>query len=239
MFIIGLLEDEQEQAERLAAFLQRYRAAHPEFCYELRRYSRALELLDHYERDFDLLFLDIRLPDMTGMEAAHCIRQTDRNVMIVFVTSLTQYAIEGYSVQAFDYIVKPISYAPFAAKLERALRVLSYREPGVVLDIKTREGSLRLTSDMVRYFEVFDHDLLIHTDDGVIKQWGSLSKYEKLLEGEHFARCNSCYLVNLKYVRGVYGDEAAVGEDRLAISKSRRKSFLQALAQYKGERGNR
>ena len=173
------------------------------------------------------------------MEAAHRIRQTDRNVMIVFVTSLTQYAIEGYSVQAFDYIVKPISYAPFAAKLERALRVLSYREPGVVLDIKTREGSLRLTSDMVRYFEVFDHDLLIHTDDGVIKQWGSLSKYEKLLEGEHFARCNSCYLVNLKYVRGVYGDEAAVGEDRLAISKSRRKSFLQALAQYKGGRGNR
>ena len=81
---------------------------------------------------------------------------------------------------------------------------------------------------------MFDHDLLIHTDDGVIKQWGSLSKYEKQLAGAHFARCNSCYLVNLKYVRGVYGDEVVVGDDRLAVSKSRRKEFLQALAQYKG-----
>lgn len=234
MYKIGLLEDEQEQAERLLGFLERYWDAHPGFSYTIQRYDRAMDLLDHYDRDCDLLFLDIRLPDMTGMEAAHRIREVDRRVMIVFVTSLTQYAIEGYSVQAFDYIVKPISYEPFSAKLERAVRVLSYRQTGVVLDIKTREGGLRLTSDMIHYLEVFDHDLLIHTDDGVIKQWGSLSKYEKQLEGAHFARCNSCYLVNLKYVRGVYGDEVVVGEDRLSVSKSRRKEFLQALAQYKG-----
>lgn len=234
MLKIGLLEDEQDQAERLILFLAQYRQSHPQFAYTLQRYSRALELLDHYERDFDLLFLDIRLPDMTGMEAAHRIRESDRNVMIIFVTSLTQYAVEGYSVQAFDYIVKPIGYESFAAKLERALRVLSYRQPGVVLDIKTREGSLRLSADMIHYFEVFDHDLLIHTDDGIIKQWGSLSRYEKQLAEAHFARCNSCYLVNLKFVRGVYGDEVLMGNDRLAVSKSRRKAFLQALAQYKG-----
>lgn len=234
MLKIGLLEDEQDQAERLILFLAQYRQSHPQFAYTLQRYSRALELLDHYERDFDLLFLDIRLPDMTGMEAAHRIRESDRNVMIIFVTSLTQYAVEGYSVQAFDYIVKPIGYESFAAKLERALRVLSYRRPGVVLDIKTREGSLRLSADMIHYFEVFDHDLLIHTDDGIIKQWGSLSRYEKQLAEAHFARCNSCYLVNLKFVRGIYGDEVLVGNDRLAVSKSRRKAFLQALAQYKG-----
>lgn len=234
MLKIGLLEDEQDQAERLILFLTQYQQSHPQFAYTLQRYSRALELLDHYERDFDLLFLDIRLPDMTGMEAAHRIRESDRNVMIIFVTSLTQYAVEGYSVQAFDYIVKPIGYESFAAKLERAERVLSYRRPGVVLDIKTREGSLRLSADMIHYFEVFDHDLLIHTDDGIIKQWGSLSKYEKQLTNAHFARCNSCYLVNLKFVRGIYGDEVEVGSSRLTVSKSRRKAFLQALAQYKG-----
>ena len=177
MYKIGLLEDEQEQAERLLGFLDRYREAHPDFACTVQRYDRAMDLLDHYDRDCDLLFLDIRLPDMTGMEAAHRIREVDRRVMIIFVTSLTQYAIEGYSVQAFDYIVKPVSYEPFAAKLERAVRVLGYRQTGVVLDIKTREGGLRLTSDMIHYLEVFDHDLLIHTDDGVIKQWGSLSKY--------------------------------------------------------------
>lgn len=234
MLKIGLLEDDREQAERLISFLSQYQETHPQFLYTLQRYSWALDLLDHYERDFDLLFLDIRLPDMTGMEVAHRIREIDRNVMIIFVTSVTQYAVEGYSVQAFDYIVKPIGYEFFAAKLERALRVLSYRKPGVVLDIKTREGSLRLSSDMIHYFEVFDHNLLIHTDDGVIKQWGSLSRYEKQLLSAHFARCNSCYLVNLKFVRGICGNEVLVVNDRLVVSKSRRKAFLQALAQYKG-----
>ena len=234
MLKIGLLEDDREQAERLISFLSQYQETHPQFVYTLQRYSWALDLLDHYERDFDLLFLDIRLPDMTGMEVAHRIREIDRNVMIIFVTSVTQYAVEGYSVQAFDYIVKSIGYEFFAAKLERALRVLSYRKPGVVLDIKTREGSLRLSSDMIRYFEVFDHNLLIHTDDGVIKQWGSLSRYEKQLLSAHSARCNSCYLVNLKFVRGIFGNEVLVVNDRLVVSKSRRKAFLQALAQYKG-----
>lgn len=231
---ICILEDDRTQTQRMMEYLTRYRQEHGEFSYVLETYSQAFDLLDAYRGDADLMFLDIRLPDQLGIETARRIREKDSRVMIVFVTNLTQYAIEGYSVQAFDYIVKPISYEPFAAKLERAVRVLSYRQTGVVLDIKTREGGLRLTSDMIHYLEVFDHDLLIHTDDGVIKQWGSLSKYEKQLEGAHFARCNSCYLVNLKYVRGVYGDEVVVGEDRLSVSKSRRKEFLQALAQYKG-----
>lgn len=233
MLKIGLLEDEEDQAQRLVGFLSRYHSEHEEFAFEVLKYENARALLDHYEHDYDLLFLDIRLPDMTGMEAAHHIREKDRSVMIIFVTNLTQYAIEGYSVQAFDYIVKPVQYAAFAAKLERVLRVLSYREADVVLDIRMREGSVRLTSDMIQYLEVYDHDLLIHTDTGVLRQWGSLSQYEKQLAGAHFARCNNCYLVNLKYVRGVYGDEVQVGEERLPVSKSRRRSFLQALAQYK------
>lgn len=93
MLKIGLLEDDREQAERLISFLSQYQETHPQFVYTLQRYSWALDLLDHYERDFDLLFLDIRLPDMTGMEVAHRIREIDRNVMIIFVTSVTQYAV--------------------------------------------------------------------------------------------------------------------------------------------------
>ena len=68
MLKIGLLEDEQDQAERLIRFLEQYRTSHPDVVYELQRYSRAMELLDNYQRDCDLLFLDIRVPDMTGMD---------------------------------------------------------------------------------------------------------------------------------------------------------------------------
>ena len=234
MLKIGMLEDEPDQAAHLRSLLERYRGEHSGFTYSLEEYRGSVELLEGYRRDTDLLLMDIRLPDMLGIEAAHRIREMDQDVMIIFITSLTQYAIEGYSVRAFDYILKPVAYASFAAKLERAVRFLSRRESAVSLDIRCREGSVRLSSDAISYFEVFDHDLMIHTDQGVIKQWGSLSKYEKLLEGAHFARCNACYLVNLKFVRGIDKDCVVVGEDRLNISKSRRKAFLMALVQYKG-----
>lgn len=234
MLKIGILEDEPKQMQRIINFLEQFSQEHPSFSYTVEQYERGAHLLEQYRRDCDLLFLDIQLPDMLGIEAAHRIREMDQNVMIIFVTNLTQYAIEGYSVRAFDYILKPVSYPAFSAKLERALRILSHREQQVSIDIRCREGSRRLSSNMILYLEVFDHDLIIHTDQGDIKQWGSLSKYEKMLEGAHFARCNSCYLVNLKFVQGIERDTAVVGKNRLPISKSRRKAFLAALAQYKG-----
>ena len=119
MLKIIILEDEKPQLDQLTGYLERYQAEHPEFAFTLEAYERGIALLDSYQRDADLIFLDIRVPDMPGMEVARHIRKVDGNVMIVFVTSLTQYALDGYSVQAFDYILKPIHYASFSAKLEK------------------------------------------------------------------------------------------------------------------------
>ena len=110
---ICILEDDKAQAERMAQYLDRYHREHADFSYELERYARAFDLLEDYRGDADLLFLDIRLPDQLGIETARRIREKDARVMIVFVTNLAQYAIEGYSVQAFDYILKPVDYFAF------------------------------------------------------------------------------------------------------------------------------
>lgn len=107
---ICILEDEKTQTERMTEYLTRYQREHGDFDYVLETYSRAFDLLDAYRGDADLLFLDIRLPDQLGIETARRIREKDPRVMIVFVTNLAQYAIEGYSVRAFDYILKPVEY---------------------------------------------------------------------------------------------------------------------------------
>lgn len=234
MLKIVILEDEKPQLDRLTGFLARYQTEHPEFAYTLEAYDRGLLLLDAYQRDADLIFLDIRVPDVLGMDVARHIRKMDDNVMIVFVTSLTQYAVDGYSVGAFDYILKPVHYAPFSAKLERALRVLSRREPELMLDLRTKEGGRRIPADSVIYIEVSAHDLLFHTSGEAIKLWGTLSKYEELLQQAHFARPSGSYLVNLKYVRGIKKDEVLVDGGAIPLSRSKRKEFLSALAQYKG-----
>lgn len=234
MLKIIILEDEKPQLDQLTGYLERYQGEHPEFAFTLETYDRGITLLDSFQRDADLILLDIRLPDMTGMEVARRIRQMDGSVMIVFVTSLTQYALDGYSVQAFDYILKPVHYAAFSAKLERMLRMLSHRDPQFMLDLRTRESAWRIPADSVIYIEVSAHDLLFHTSGGTIKLWGTLSKYEKLLRAAHFARPSTSFLVNLKYVRQVKKDEVLLSGQSIPISRSKRMEFLAALAQYKG-----
>lgn len=140
MLKIMILEDEKAQTDRLLQFLSNYHDEHEEFEYIAEAYSRGIAFLDAYKCDADLIFLDIRIPDLAGMDVAKKIREVDQNVMIIFVTNLTQYAIEGYSVEAFDYILKPIQYASFSAKLDRALRMLSYREPEIFSDLPGKRG---------------------------------------------------------------------------------------------------
>ena len=97
MLRIGILEDEKAHSDELIRFLERYRSEHGSFSYSVKVYDAGRKLLFDYKQDCDLIFLDIRLPDMLGIDAAREIRKIDHNVMIVFVTSLTQYAFDGYT----------------------------------------------------------------------------------------------------------------------------------------------
>ena len=234
MIKIAILEDQSEQANHLLTLLKRYGEEHADFSYAAQHYDRSIALLSEYNCDVDMLLLDIQMPDMLGMDVAKKIREIDSHVMIIFITTLTQYAIEGYSVGAFDYVVKPVRYDAFAAKLDRARRMLAHRHQSKTIDLRTKENVRRLSVDEILYLEVVNHDVLIHTDAQVYRQWGSLKTYEDQLRDSHFARCNACYLVNLKYVRGISGDTVTVHRDELSISKPKRREFLAAVAQYRG-----
>ena len=234
MIKIAVLEDQDREAKRLMDMLKRYADEHEGFAYTVKHFDRSVQLLEAYSCEWDLLLLDIHMPDMLGIDVARRIREMDSMVMIVFVTTLMQYAVEGYSVNAFDYIVKPLRYDAFAAKLDRVSRMLSYRHSTAQVEIRTKETTRRLSADDILYFEVVNHDVLIHTLDGVHRQWGSLKTFEDQLKDAHFARCNVSYLVNLKYVNGISGDSVTVHRDELPISRLKRKDFLAALAQYKG-----
>lgn len=234
MLKITILEDQPEQAERLSVMLKRYADSHPDFSYTLQLYDQSVRLLTEYRCDTDLLFLDIQVPDMLGIDVARRIRAIDDRVMIIFITMLTQYAIEGYSVGAFDYVLKPVRFDEFSAKMDRACRILSHRSSSMTIDVRTKEDIRRISVDDVTYIEVSNHDVMIHTPQEVCRQWGSLKTYEEMLGEAHFVRCNACYLVNLKYVRGIRGDRVLVHQEELTISKSKRKDFMAAVARYKG-----
>ena len=70
--------------------------------------------------DYDIVFMDIELPGINGMEAAHRLREIDQQVILIFVTNMAQFAVKGYEVDALDYIIKPAQYGPLSIKLDRA-----------------------------------------------------------------------------------------------------------------------
>lgn len=227
---IAIVEDDEVAATTLSSYIQRY-AEENNATFKTKVYSNAIALLNSYKAEYDIIFMDIRMPYINGMDAAHRLRALDQKVILIFVTSLTQYAIAGYEVDALDYIIKPVNYYDFALKLSRAVgrvpQAKSYQ-----LIISTDAGVVRLDPDVIRYIETQGHHLIYHTLNGDYTQYSSLSKIELKLNQLDFARCNSCYLVNLQYVRSVKGYILTLDNCELKISQPRKKAFLQALNEY-------
>ena len=126
MIHIAIVEDETEHADRLAEFVEKY-AEEIHASIKITRFGNAVSLIDGYKADYDLIFLDIKMPYLDGMDAAHKLRELDRDVLIVFVTSMRQYALAGYAVDAADFLVKPIEYADFSLKMARIFKRLVSR----------------------------------------------------------------------------------------------------------------
>ena len=234
MIRAAIVEDEKEAADTLRAYAERYGAEKGE---EIRAeyFDNAASFLTDYRADFDVVFLDIEMPVLDGMTAAEKLRALDPYVLIVFVTNMQQYAIKGYSVSALDFIVKPVTYYGFASLMNKAVRALKTKEEREIV-IGVSGSVRRVPVSRVLYVEVARHRLTYHTEDGNFEAWGNLNELENELPPDLFSRCNACYLVNLKHVRAVDGDDATVGGDVLRISHLRKKAFMSDLAKYLGRR---
>lgn len=233
MIRVAIVEDDEKDSALLEKYLAEYGKENGE-AFSADVFTDPLVFLDKYDASYDIVFMDIELPDMNGMQASARLRKTDEDVMIIFVTNMAQFAVKGYEVDAFDFVIKPVAYNDFAIRLRRALRRLS-RRADLGLRVKDYDGSMRIVGiTSVYYIEVADHSLKYHTDAGVTESRGRLDDLEKTLEGKGFFRCNRCYLVNLRYVTSVEGEDLVVKGDRLKIARPRKKEFMKAFAAYYG-----
>lgn len=227
---IAIAEDETAYSNHLQSHLKRF-AQDSGQPMEIECFASGAQLVEHYRGTWDLLLLDVDMPGMNGLEAARMIRQSDPNVLIMFITNLAQYAIKGYEVGALDYLLKPVSYYALSMKLEAALRILRRNEDRYLM-LPQDGGVVRLPLSRLYYVEAFSHQLHYHTAEGELTSTTtqSLSSLEGELEG--FFRCHKGYLVNLRYIDEVRGDTLVAAGQELPVARSRRKALMEALLKH-------
>ena len=232
MYRIAIVEDDREYVKELRTYLNQYAAEEGQE-FEISVFYDGAEILENYVPKYDLILLDIEMQKINGMDAAEKIRETDENVVLMFITNMAQYAIRGYSVGALDFVMKPITYYTFSMKIKRALKRVQKREISSIL-LTLPNGVKKLEARQIYYLEVQNRQLHYHTDEGEIVVRGSLQSAENLLPSDTFAKCNHWYLVNLMHVTEVRKNTAVVGPFELEISRRNRSGFLEALTKYIG-----
>ena len=235
MLNIALCEDEAKTAEAMENFLRQYAEEFQESIH-VSIFSNGVDFLENYTPRFDIVFLDIMMPLMNGMEVAEKLRAMDKDTTLIFVTNMSQYAVKGYEVDALSFLVKPVSYRALVMTMHRAVKTVKMRQDNCIV-VNTDENWRKLSSAEIRYIEVIGHNVYIHLEQEVIRVKGqSLSSLEAHLRPSGFLRCNVGYLVNARYITLITGTSVFLGETELKISRSRKKEFLKAVASY-AERG--
>lgn len=230
----AIVEDDIRAAQTLREFAARY-AQQAGLPVEFVLFPDGAEFLAQYDMSFDLVLMDIQMPHLNGMRAAEQLRAIDAKVLIVFVTNMAKYAIEGYKVDALDFILKPVSFFKFSSMMDKVCRRLEQRQTPSIL-ICTKREMRRVDVASIRYVEIQGHKLFYHLDQELIESWGSLSALVESLPPRIFSQANAGTMVNLNAVIGVSGDKVVLPGETITLSRRRKKEFCADLAYYLGEK---
>ena len=233
MIKIAIVEDEQLYAKQLHEYLRKYEKENGE-AIEVTIYSDGDQIVEKYQSQYDIILMDIEMKFMDGMSAAEEIRKLDTEVVIIFITNMTQYAIRGYAVDALDYVLKPVSYFALSQRLNRAIGRMRKRESKMIM-VNMKGGIVRLNIANIYYIESQGHTLILHTILGDYETSGTMKEMESKLLGMNFCRGNKGYLINLQHVDGISDGCAIVKDEKLILSRARKKEFMEALTKYWGE----
>ena len=231
MIRVAIVEDDAVYAQQLSDYLRKYQSEYPD-TFEITTFTDGDGIVSGYHFQFDIILMDIEMRFMDGMSAAEEIRQMDKDVVIIFITNMPQYAIRGYAVEALDYMLKPVSYFAFSQRLSRAISRMKKREQKSLI-VSVKGGTVKLAVSSIYYIESQGHNMIYHTASGDYISSGTMKDTEEAMRPLHFFRGSKWYLINLALVEGLEDGAARLKDGKLvSLSRGRKKEFMAALAQY-------
>ncbi|MBQ7860387.1 MAG: response regulator transcription factor [Faecalibacterium sp.] len=232
---IAVCDDSSLMLRQIAGYLDQLQGELPcDICPAY--YSSGEEVLTGLAPDTDLLLLDIAMDGINGVDCARELRRRGMNLPIVFITSMAEYALDGYAVHAFGYLLKPVTYADFASIIKEALAPAEAEPPKKLL-IKTEDGLRTVDPAELIYAEVYQHKTSFILKSGRVEGNLQLAVVEPLLLPLGFFRCHKSYLIAFNEVSFIGRDSLTMTNGSvIPLSKHRRKAFLSEYGSFMGVR---
>ena len=230
MIHIAICDDEKHVSDHLRSMASDFfRKKNREI--SLRTFSSGEELLD-YNGQIDILFLDIQMKDINGMETARKLRADKFRGFLIFITVLKEMVFQSFEVQAYDYLVKPVGETQFEKTMERLYASMQNAGEDSLLVQKGYEGRI-IRKDEIVFCEIIDRKIYLNLDsDEVVDYYERIEKLETKLD-DYFFRCHRSYLINLRHLKGYKNGTAYMDNGReVPVSRLRSREFSSVVLQY-------
>jgi len=228
---LAFIDDEQKVLDQYKQYIDKFSKLHPDIEVEGYYFTSSLDFFEAEIPELDGVFLDILLKETSnGLDVAEEIRKNNEHIFIIFATNMSQYAVNGYRVHAFDFLLKPISYENFEFDLLKLARNIK-SDSGKYLWFSYKKLNKKIFYDEILYIDSYQHDVTIHTDNNQSYTFRyTINELMTKINSEHFMRVSKAYIVNLKKVIGFEEDMIIMKNGtKLLVPIKRKKEFLDAL----------
>lgn len=226
---VAICDDEKNIIERIAGLIKKQNTD----CH-IDSFQAGNELLAE-KRHFDIIFLDIQMEGINGIETAKAVREYDRKAVIIFVTAVKEYVFDAFDVGAFHYLLKPIEEQKFLEVFENAVREIrerSIQRETPALFIKTKNKSYTLNQSEIIFIESRNRKAAIHTTKNTLEVYAVMNELQKEL-GNSFYRCHRGYLVNMAHITEYSNDMIEMDNgEKVYLAKEKYQKFVREYMRY-------
>lgn len=233
MVRIAIVDDEKQIRNNIFELISKYFIDN-ELEYEIVPFSDGEELINS-DLKFDIIFLDIEMKNVNGIQAAQHIRKVDMNVPIVYVTGYADYWRRAYKVHAFDFISKPASQEQINSVLNDFLSTF-YKKNKAKISLNTAEGMMLVSLDEIRYFYIREKKKVqlntVERKNIIVKE--NIGDIYERLNKEMFYMPHRCCIINFKFVKNVTKDRVIImdNNDYLPLSQRKKAEFMKLLSNH-------
>lgn len=228
MIRIAIVDDEKVIREQIKKLIEKKQTD----C-EIDTYGTGEDLLKA-DSVYDIIFLDIQMKGMNGIETAKALRQKADNTVLIFITGVKEYVFDAFDVSAFHYLIKPIEEHKFSEVYERAVLEVRKRKQQTngQLFVKTRNRNATFNQSDILYIESRAKKVEIHTKTDTVEAYAAIGELEKQLVGS-FYRCHRGYLVNMAFIMEYGNDSITLNNgETIILSKDKYSEFVKVYMRY-------